>query len=51
MKQTTIEGERETPKAKKCCLGEKVEFGTNVEFILRQCFRVVFYRGKIICVD
>ena len=51
IKQTMIDGERETPKAKKRCLGEEVEFGTSVKFIFCQCFGVAFYRGRIICVD
>ena len=30
---------------------EYIEFVASVEFISRQCFTVVFYRGRIICVD
>ena len=30
---------------------ETLEFGPSVEVILRQCFKVVFYRGRIICVS
>ena len=40
---------RETHKAK-VSLREKVEFRASVEFILHQCFGVVFDRGRIICV-
>ena len=39
---------RETHKAKSVAVRESRIWG---EFILRQCFGVVFYRGRIICVD
>ena len=39
-------GRRETIKAKNVALRES-RIGASVEFILRQCFGVVFYRGRL----